>query len=99
MLGVGLFEEEARFARLGCRWPVLRALSAGDWPFLTWQWLSTWWRHLCATLRLHVLALREGADLVGSRHLHCVRSSRGDCRHFGFWNFSAPTTSARIIST
>lgn len=99
MLGVELIEDEARFARLGCQWPVLLALSAADRPFLTWQWLSTWWRHLCATRRLHVLALREDGDLVGSRHLRCVRRSCGDCRHFGLWNFSAPTTSARIIST
>ncbi len=65
MLGVELIDDEARFARLGCEWPALLAASAADRPFLSWEWLSTWWRHLRAGRRLHVLALREGGDFIG----------------------------------
>ncbi|MHB1873045.1 MAG: hypothetical protein ACYCT1_19695 [Steroidobacteraceae bacterium] len=99
MLGVELIEDEARLARLGCDRRALLAVSAADRPFLTWEWLSAWWRHLRANRRLSILALREGGDLVGSRHLRCVRRSCADCCHFGLWKFSAPAASARIIST
>jgi CelD/BcsL family acetyltransferase involved in cellulose biosynthesis len=65
MLSIEVIESDARFARLSGEWPALLAASAADCPFLTWEWLSAWWRHLSTNRRLHVLALREGGDLIG----------------------------------
>ncbi|NLS96406.1 MAG: GNAT family N-acetyltransferase [Planctomycetaceae bacterium] len=38
---------------------------AGDIPFRSWTWQSVWWRHYGAIGQLCVLAVFEGADLVG----------------------------------
>jgi CelD/BcsL family acetyltransferase involved in cellulose biosynthesis len=45
-------------------WGALLAESASDNVFLTWEWLRTWWRHLAAGRRLHLLALRSAGQLV-----------------------------------
>jgi CelD/BcsL family acetyltransferase involved in cellulose biosynthesis len=58
-------EDDAGFAALREEWTELLADSPADRLFLTWEWLHTWWRHLAAGRRLHLLALRSGPELVG----------------------------------
>ena len=36
--------EEAALANLRTEWDALLALSASRTIFLTWEWLSAWWR-------------------------------------------------------
>jgi CelD/BcsL family acetyltransferase involved in cellulose biosynthesis len=61
------------FSRLGPEWDGMLRLSAADSPFLTWEWLYTWWRHLAGTRRLHVATVRDGNDLVGMAPLALSR--------------------------
>src|SRR5207253_9182852 len=55
--------------------------SAAASPFLTWEWLHTWWTHLGGSSQLRMLALRSGSELVaiapfrtaaGTAHLPCL---------------------------
>ena len=46
-------------------WNELLDASDADCLFLTWEWLSTWWRHLAGDRRLAILAVRRGGRLVG----------------------------------
>ena len=45
-------------------WRELLEGSAADSPFLTWEWLSAWWRHLGGGRTLHVIAVRSGPTLL-----------------------------------
>jgi CelD/BcsL family acetyltransferase involved in cellulose biosynthesis len=54
----------AGFAALRDEWSQLLAASRSDNLFLTWEWLHTWWIHLCGRRRLTILALRRGTQLV-----------------------------------
>jgi len=52
------------FEALREEWSELLESSAADCLFLTWEWLSTWWKHLAGDRRLAILALRHGGRLV-----------------------------------
>src|SRR2546425_7804120 len=45
-------------------WNDLLAESAADCLFLTWEWLSTWWRHLSGDRKLYITAVRSRGRLV-----------------------------------
>src|SRR5882672_7647361 len=45
-------------------WSDLLAESAADCLFLTWEWLTTWWRHLAGDRKLFVLAVRQRGRLL-----------------------------------
>ena len=45
-------------------WSDLLAESASDCLFLTWEWLTTWWRHLAGDRKLFVLAVRQRGRLL-----------------------------------
>jgi CelD/BcsL family acetyltransferase involved in cellulose biosynthesis len=53
-------------------WNALLATSAIDVPFLTWQFQTTWWRHLGAREGpLHLLGVQDGAgDWAGALPLY-----------------------------
>lgn len=55
------------FAELRAEWnALLRASGAGS-PFLTWEWMSAWWRHYCerdASRRLAIVVARRENDIV-----------------------------------
>ena len=69
------------FTALRPEWNALLRDSASASPFLTWEWLHTWWRHLSGTSQLRILAVRAGTDLIAvapfrmttsSAHLPCL---------------------------
>ena len=64
MLAVGCIEDAAAFERLRSEWDELLAASEADCPFLTWEWLYTWWRHLSGSRRLHLVTVRRGGRLL-----------------------------------
>lgn len=65
----------SRFDALRGEWNELLAASAADCLFLTWEWLSTWWRHLSGARRLHLILVREAGELIAIAPL-CVRPPR-----------------------
>jgi CelD/BcsL family acetyltransferase involved in cellulose biosynthesis len=62
--------DEETFHALRPEWNALLARSASDGPFLTWEWLATWWSHLRgrATLSVRCVRRRNGR-LVGAAPL------------------------------
>ena len=61
---VELISDPAAIAELRPEWNRLLAASRSDCLFLTWEWLSTWWRHLSAGRKLALLTLRAADELV-----------------------------------
>src|SRR5438309_4520053 len=53
-----------RFRALRSDWDELLGASSSDSPFLTWEWLFSWWSHFSEDRRLHILALREHDRLI-----------------------------------
>jgi CelD/BcsL family acetyltransferase involved in cellulose biosynthesis len=49
---------------LRAQWNGLLRASAADGPFLTWEWLHTWWTHLHGAAALQVVAVRDGTELI-----------------------------------
>jgi CelD/BcsL family acetyltransferase involved in cellulose biosynthesis len=45
-------------------WNDLLAKSAANRPFLTWEWLHTWWAYLRGSRSLRILTVRDGRDLI-----------------------------------
>jgi CelD/BcsL family acetyltransferase involved in cellulose biosynthesis len=62
------------FEALRDEWSELLQASGADCLFLTWEWLSTWWKHLAGDRRLAILALRHGGRLVALAPF-CLRPS------------------------
>jgi len=62
---VVVIEDQAGFQALRDEWRELLDSSAADSPFLTWEWLSAWWRHLGGQKTLHILVVRSGEALIG----------------------------------
>ena len=46
---VELIEDPDRFRSLRGEWHGLLEQSTSDCPFLTWEWLHTWWTHFAGT--------------------------------------------------
>ncbi len=46
------------------QWNELLRASAANGPFLTWEWLHSWWTHLHGDAALKVIAVRDGNDLI-----------------------------------
>jgi CelD/BcsL family acetyltransferase involved in cellulose biosynthesis len=60
-------------------WSALQARSSADRLFLSWEWLTLWWRYYGSTLGRtpDILAFYRGADLVGLVPLYHRRVRRG----------------------
>ncbi|HLQ76821.1 MAG TPA: GNAT family N-acetyltransferase [Terriglobia bacterium] len=56
-------------------WDGLLAESASNGLFLSWEWMSVWWRHFRNNRRLNVIEVRDGRDLVAILPL-CAVSGR-----------------------
>jgi CelD/BcsL family acetyltransferase involved in cellulose biosynthesis len=52
------------FTLLRPHWNDLLRASAADNPFLTWEWLHTWWTQLGATRGLRLVVIRSGREIV-----------------------------------
>ena len=64
------------FTSLRSEWTELLGASAADNPFLTWEWLHAWWKHLHGGRTLQILTVRsEVYRLVGVAPL-CVSRGR-----------------------
>lgn len=61
---VELIESLDGFARLAPQWNTLLHASEGDCPFLTHEWLHTWWKHFGRSRRLQLLAVRDSDELI-----------------------------------
>jgi len=61
---VELIDRVDRFAELQHAWRDLLGDSDAASPFLTWEWLFSWWTHLAGTRRLAIVAVYDGGDLV-----------------------------------
>jgi CelD/BcsL family acetyltransferase involved in cellulose biosynthesis len=72
-----------RFQALRAEWDELLNASSSDSPFLTWEWLWSWWKHLAEDRKLHIVALRDRDRLVAiaplvsrTRHIAGLASVR-----------------------
>ena len=61
---VEVIADAAGFTALRPEWGELLQASDADCLFLTWDWLHTWWKHLAAGRKLHLLAVRRGNQLL-----------------------------------
>src|SRR5688572_2075066 len=59
VLAVELIESDAQFDGMRAVWEDLQARSAPDNPFLTFEWVRSWYRHLRAGRRLALSILRD----------------------------------------
>jgi CelD/BcsL family acetyltransferase involved in cellulose biosynthesis len=57
-------DSESRFTELRSAWDSLVESSEAASPFLTWEWLHSWWRHLSGTSRLRVLTAGAENHLI-----------------------------------
>jgi CelD/BcsL family acetyltransferase involved in cellulose biosynthesis len=57
-------DSPAAFDLLRPQWNALVRAGRFDNLFMTWEWQTTWWRHL-GTGDLYILEVRDGGDLVG----------------------------------
>lgn len=63
-LSVDRITEQSAFDSLRPEWNELLQSSDSDCLFLTWEWISTWWKHLGTSGRLIVFTIRSGPQLV-----------------------------------
>ena len=61
--------DETSFDGVREEWNALLARSDADTPFLTWEWLRTWWRHVGPRRGLNMLLVRSGGRLVAAAPL------------------------------
>lgn len=59
-----LVDSDWGFTALGSEWNSLLLASEASSPFLTWEWLHSWWRHLSRPSRLRMLTVRDGGELI-----------------------------------
>jgi CelD/BcsL family acetyltransferase involved in cellulose biosynthesis len=65
-LDITVYRDERGFAALAGEWNDLLRRSRHDTIFLTWEWQTTWWRHVGASRGpLYLLALRQAGRLIG----------------------------------
>jgi CelD/BcsL family acetyltransferase involved in cellulose biosynthesis len=64
-LQVEAYHDATGFAALREVWNPLVHASAVDTVFATWEWQKVWWDSFGASHELHLLAMREGLELVG----------------------------------
>jgi len=75
-----VYRDETGFDALRDEWNALLGRSRFDTIFLTWEWQSTWWRHLGARRGpLYLLAAREAGRLIGILPLYLSESDGVQC--------------------
>ena len=65
MIRPGLITREEDFLKLEPEWNTLLRQSKADNIFLTWEWVSTWWRVFGKEKSLYVLTFHQENELVG----------------------------------
>jgi CelD/BcsL family acetyltransferase involved in cellulose biosynthesis len=71
---VQCLEDSFGFTSLRPRWNELLRASTSDTPFLTWEWLHTWWVHLRESSALRLIVVRAGDELIAIAPLRLVTS-------------------------
>lgn len=71
---IDLIDDSPAFDALESEWTELAAASSADSPFLSWEWLNPWWKHLGAGRRLAILVVRDGHQVIGIAPLSVARS-------------------------
>ena len=61
---VETIDDVSGFGAMRQEWDELLQSSDSDGPFLTWEWLYTWWKYLAGDRQLSILAVRCGAELA-----------------------------------
>lgn len=77
---VDVITDSSALVRLRGEWTELLASSAADSPFLSWDWLTAWWRHLGGNRTLQVLTVRSADRLLGLVPLYRASSGIGMTR-------------------
>ena len=57
-------EDPCAFDGLRAKWNELLEASPSKSLFLTWEWLSTWWKHLADGRRLCILVVHAAGELI-----------------------------------
>lgn len=76
-LRVEVHEDASVFPELQREWNGLLQRSGANTIFLTWEWQRTWWNWYGEESRLCILAIWDGAELVGVAPLHTTSSGEG----------------------
>lgn len=63
-IGIECVDDVWGFTALRPQWNELLRASASDGPFLTWEWLHAWWKHVGGTTGLRLLAVRSNNELI-----------------------------------
>ena len=63
------------FTTLRPEWNALLNASGSASPFLTWEWLHTWWRHMRGASRLRIMTVRADGELIAIAPFHAARST------------------------
>lgn len=75
-LTLEVIDDDDRFAALRGVWADLEEADPDTNVFLSWPWVSTWWRHFGAgrgDRELHVVVIRDGGSVVGIAPLFRTR--------------------------
>jgi len=65
MVEVSLVDSEGDLPRLREPWDALLGESAQPNPFLSWEWMTSWWQAYGKGKKLALLLVRRGSDLIG----------------------------------
>jgi CelD/BcsL family acetyltransferase involved in cellulose biosynthesis len=76
-LRVEVHEDASAFPEVQREWNGLLQRSGTNTIFLTWEWQRTWWNWYGEESRLCILAIWDGAELVGVAPLHTTSSGEG----------------------
>ena len=63
---IQVLKDPRELERLRPEWDDLLADGSSDSPFLTWEWLDPWWRHLGHRRRLAMVLVRAQGRLIGA---------------------------------
>lgn len=63
-IAVECVDDRWGFTALRPEWNELLRASGADCPFLTWEWLHSWWRHLGDASALRIVTVRAGDELI-----------------------------------
>lgn len=74
-LTVQCVEDAWGFTALRPRWSELLRASDADNPFLTWEWLHTWWVHVAGSANLRLIVVRDGDEVVAIAPMYLVTGS------------------------
>jgi CelD/BcsL family acetyltransferase involved in cellulose biosynthesis len=81
---IGRIRDSWALTALRPHWNELLRSSAATGPFLTWEWLHTWWRHLGGTAALETVAIWSRDQLIAVAPLMRTRGPLGSFHPFAF---------------